>query len=271
MRWARSASNGLGLHDMCGNVCEWCGDWYADDYYKELPADDPRGPLQAANRVPRGGSWGSYSVGCRSAQRLGDSPDFRRSLLGFRLAMNRTELTPNRPLADAIPTRNGGTELASNHPVADAIPTRNGGTELASNHPVADTPSTRGGTELTPHRPLADTITTRTGGIKLNLIPAGEFLMGSPDEDKEAGADEKPQHRVRITRPFYLGVYEVTQAQYEAVMGDNPSYFSSNTPLHTGVQGRSTDLHPVEDLSWLSGALLQQAERTGWEDAVLPD
>ena len=43
------------------------------------------------------------------------------------------------------------------------------------------------------------------------LIPAGEFLMGSPDSDKDAEDDEKPQHRVRITRPFYLGVYEVTQ------------------------------------------------------------
>ncbi len=44
-------------------------------------------------------------------------------------------------------------------------------------------------------------------GMKLNLIPAGEFVMGSPDDDKEADTDEKPQHRVRITRPFYLGVY----------------------------------------------------------------
>ena len=59
--------------------------------------------------------------------------------------------------------------------------------------------------------------------MTLKLIPAGEFLMGSPDDDKDADNDEKPQHRVRITRPFYLGVYEVTQAQYEAVMGNNPS------------------------------------------------
>ena len=57
--------------------------------------------------------------------------------------------------------------------------------------------------------------------MTLTLIPAGAFLMGSPDDDKDAEGDEKPQHRVRITRPFYLGVYEVTQAQYEAVMGNN--------------------------------------------------
>ncbi len=64
-------------------------------------------------------------------------------------------------------------------------------------------------------------------GIKLEmvLIPAGEFLMGSPDSDKDAFDFEKPQHRVRITKPFYLGKYLVTQEQWEAVMGNNPSHF----------------------------------------------
>ncbi len=63
-------------------------------------------------------------------------------------------------------------------------------------------------------------------GMKLMLIAAGEFLMGSADDAIEAEADEKPRHRVRITKPFYLGTCEVTQGQYEAVMGKNPSYFS---------------------------------------------
>jgi formylglycine-generating enzyme required for sulfatase activity len=51
-------------------------------------------------------------------------------------------------------------------------------------------------------------------GMKLTLIPAGEFMMGSPDFDPYASDDEKPQHRVRITRPFYLGVYPVTCGQF---------------------------------------------------------
>ena len=77
------------------------------------------------------------------------------------------------------------------------------------------------------------------GGVKLEmvLIPAGEFLMGSPDSDKDADADEKPQHRVRITRPFYLGKYLVTQAQWQAVMGGNPSHFKGPE-------------NPVEMVSW---------------------
>ena len=62
--------------------------------------------------------------------------------------------------------------------------------------------------------------------------------MGSPDSDKVAQDDEKPQHRVRITRPFYLGATEVTQGQYRAVTGQSPSYFKGSDDL------------PVEQVSW---------------------
>ena len=62
---------------------------------------------------------------------------------------------------------------------------------------------------------------TNSIGMKLVLIPAGEFLMGSPDSDKDAEDDEKPQHRVRITRPFYLGATEVTVGQFRRVRRDD--------------------------------------------------
>jgi formylglycine-generating enzyme required for sulfatase activity len=65
-------------------------------------------------------------------------------------------------------------------------------------------------------------VTTNSIGMKLALIPAGEYKMGSPESDLWAEAHEKPQHPVRIEQPFYLGVYEVTQAQYRAVTGDTP-------------------------------------------------
>ena len=74
-------------------------------------------------------------------------------------------------------------------------------------------------------------------GMKLLLIPAGEFQMGSPESDTKAYSSEKPQHPVRITQPFYLGVTEVTQEQYERVMGTNPSNF------------KGSEL-PVETVSW---------------------
>jgi formylglycine-generating enzyme required for sulfatase activity len=80
---------------------------------------------------------------------------------------------------------------------------------------------------------------TNSVGMKLVLIPAGEFDMGAPDSEKDAQDDEKPRHRVRITRPFYLGATEVTQGEYRAVTGQSPS-------SHKG----SDDL-PVEQVSWL--------------------
>lgn len=61
-----------------------------------------------------------------------------------------------------------------------------------------------------------------TVGMDFVLIPAGSFLMGSADADREASGNEKPQHRVSISNPFYLGQHEVTQAQWEAVMGSSP-------------------------------------------------
>ena len=61
-------------------------------------------------------------------------------------------------------------------------------------------------------------------GVNLDLvwIPPGEFLMGSPDSDRMAKDDEKPQHRVEITRGFWLGKYPVTKRQWQAVMGTEP-------------------------------------------------
>ena len=59
-------------------------------------------------------------------------------------------------------------------------------------------------------------------GMLLVPIPAGDFQMGSPNSDGNARSGEKPQHPVKITKPFYLGVYEVTQDQYEKVMEARP-------------------------------------------------
>jgi formylglycine-generating enzyme required for sulfatase activity len=80
--------NAFGLFDMHGNVWEWCWDGSEADYYKKSPAAaaDPLGPLQAAGRVYRGGSWVSSPRGCRSASRYGYTPGFRINDLGIRIA-----------------------------------------------------------------------------------------------------------------------------------------------------------------------------------------
>ena len=76
------------------------------------------------------------------------------------------------------------------------------------------------------------------GGVKLRLIliPAGKFQMGSP-EDEEDREDDEVQHEVTVTQPFYMGVHEVTQEQYERIVGTNPSDF----------KGKG---NPVEEVSW---------------------
>ncbi|MDR3320469.1 MAG: formylglycine-generating enzyme family protein [Desulfovibrio sp.] len=78
---------------------------------------------------------------------------------------------------------------------------------------------------------------TNSIGMEFTLIPSGSFSMGADKNFEEASDDEIPQHRVNISKQFYLGKYEVTQAQWTAVMGSNPSKF----------KGR---LNPVEQVSW---------------------
>ncbi len=85
-----------------------------------------------------------------------------------------------------------------------------------------------------------DNSTTRKNSIGMEFvrIPSGEFMMGSPTSEK-GRKDDEIQHRVTISRDFYLGKYEVTQGQWKAVMGNNPSLFSS-----------CGDDCPVEKVSW---------------------
>jgi formylglycine-generating enzyme required for sulfatase activity len=73
------------------------------------------------------------------------------------------------------------------------------------------------------------------GGVKIELVlvPAGSFMMG----DERGEAEEKPLHKVTISKPFYMGKYEVTQEQWQAVMGANPSHFMGPR-------------NPVDRVSW---------------------
>jgi formylglycine-generating enzyme required for sulfatase activity len=111
-------------------------------------------------------------------------------------------------------------------------------------------------------------------GMKFRTIPAGEFVMGAtPDEiaerseqlakrgDDENGDEirrdeiatvksEGPQHRVTITKEFRLGVYEVTQQEFQAVMGFNPSAHSATGTRQDWLAGLDTRRHPVDQVSW---------------------
>ncbi|MGK7946528.1 MAG: bifunctional serine/threonine-protein kinase/formylglycine-generating enzyme family protein [Microcystaceae cyanobacterium] len=114
---------------------------------------------------------------------------------------------------------------------------------------------------------------TLPNGVKLKMmaIPAGSFMMGSNDYD-----NQKPIHQVAL-QSFYMGKYPITQAQYQAVMGNNPSYFknAAKAPLSQGGWG----VHPVEIVSWndaqefcrklskMTGKTYQLPSESQWEYA----
>lgn len=78
-------ANQFGLHDMHGNVSEWCNDWFDPKYYVNSPMNDPQGPATGLGRVHRGGSWSGLPLICRSASRHSLLPSNRSDGLGFRV------------------------------------------------------------------------------------------------------------------------------------------------------------------------------------------
>ncbi len=228
--------NAFGLYDMHGDVCEWCADWFARGYYAMAPVDNPTGPTEGSQRVNRGGGWTQTPRHCRSAIRLSYRPGICHRNLGFRLAASidvAAVLASKAKQTNSIP------------PLAKAP----FGEQKAKEYQMAWADYLSVDVEREIELPGGETLT-------MVLIPPGEFMMGSRDEEQakfleeanKAADDnwsifripsEGPQHRVRITRPFYLGKYEVTQAQWQAVIGGNSSQFKNNpsNPLETVTWG----------------------------------
>jgi formylglycine-generating enzyme required for sulfatase activity/serine/threonine protein kinase len=218
----QKTANPWGLHDMYGNIQEWCHDWFEADYYKASPLDDPTGPDSGTSRAQRGG-WFLLNIRS-SASRSRMDPRRSNSVYGLRIARpiettpavfeepETTEQLPNQPIR--IET------VEVEQPLAQPLP------------PSQDEVSFE----------LAPGVT-----MEMVLISAGEFLMGSPDSDPQAFSDEKPQHLVRITEPFYLGKYEVTQQQWEALMGTTTNPRTGTRKNPSRFEGPN---NPVDSVSW---------------------
>ncbi|MDO4249336.1 MAG: formylglycine-generating enzyme family protein [Neisseria sp.] len=111
-------------------------------------------------------------------------------------------------------------------------------------------------------------VRTNSIGMTFSAIAAGSFLMGSADDDPAAFAVEKPQRRVNISKPFYIGQYEVTQADWEKVMGENPYARDRSNPYYNlpGMAARITRPNHPATVSWQDTqefiAKLNQLEKT---------
>ena len=94
-------------------------------------------------------------------------------------------------------------------------------------------------------------VVTNSLGMKLARISAGEFQMGAEKTIRDAGADERPAHPVRFTRPFHIGVHEVTQAEFLEVMKFSPSFFSTEGPGKSLVKGLDTKRFPADQVRFI--------------------
>jgi formylglycine-generating enzyme required for sulfatase activity len=116
-------------------------------------------------------------------------------------------------------------------------------------------------------------LTTRVGSIKLKRIPGGEFLMGSPETDKDSRPEERPQHHVRIS-PFYLGVTEVTRGQFRLFVDQTGYRTEAEKDGKGGIgwneESRGFVQHPR--FTWRNPAFEQTDEHpvvnVSWNDAV---
>ncbi|MCO6454383.1 MAG: SUMF1/EgtB/PvdO family nonheme iron enzyme [Pirellulaceae bacterium] len=120
-------------------------------------------------------------------------------------------------------------------------------------------------------------------GMKFVLLPPGEFTMGgsnaeiaahlaavSPDNAhlRNCIQSERPPRQVLLSQPIYIGTREVTQGQYAALMGKNPSYYAPNGEGQAAVSGLSNSSHPVESITWLAAA--EFCQRLSEEEGLQP-
>ncbi len=211
--------NAFGLYDMHGNMWEYVADWWHEFGYKESPLNDPTGPALEHERgdnrrIIRGSSFdwdrwgGDAAYRMRITQRSNQHPH-----MSFRVALRLKDVAGVPPAVDPDESqRQKRRDPGENSAEVTAA--------LKAGEPKSERPK-----ELT---------IDLGSDVKMEfvLIPAGSFLMGSDQGSK----DERTLHRVVISKPFYMARHEVTQSQWEAVMGKH-QYLTEITEGDNDLKG----------------------------------
>ncbi len=243
--------NRFGLHDVHGNVWEWVQDCRNRDY-AGAPADgSARETGSCTFRMVRGGSWQNDPMFLRSACRNPYNAKFRRHIIGFRVAraLGSTDLiqgpgstqrgassrsqgqeapfpTPELVEETLTPTRTMPSDADADEAAADADEAAADSSETTESPSPSVEPAEEA---LTPTRDLSsdaglpplrairegDTVQDCASCPEMVVVPAGEFLMGSPDSERGRFSGEGPVHRVTIGAPFAVGVHEVTFEEWD--------------------------------------------------------
>jgi formylglycine-generating enzyme required for sulfatase activity len=232
--------NGFWLYDMVGNVWQYCSDYYDGKAYDSSLSDsvDPVGPRAGKKRVVRGGNWAFGPGIARNSFRFGVEPDLCVDIAGFRIAAIATSSeeaagsSPNAmtndkvtKLMDEVKSLVAAGRRLEAQRLVDAL----GKDRAAAKGSVPDQRSF----VQNALQSLIDTSEdkslpsfTNSLGMKMVRIPAGNFVMGSSESDIAWAMNvlaqgqplnlenEYPFHKVRISRPFYIGATEVTVDQF---------------------------------------------------------
>jgi formylglycine-generating enzyme required for sulfatase activity len=207
-------ANAWGLHDMHGNVSEWCQDVYDANYYKTSPPKDPTGPGAGGDRMIRGGSYLHASDYCPSALRGGMEPNWQCDDLGFRVVLAVSPPAGARIAAQARAHQ----EAWAKYLGVQAESTNTLGMKL----------------RLIPPGKFM------MGSSQEEI----DFWLKQNDDDwaRKRLPGEGPQHEVEITQPFCIGQTEVTVGQFRQ--------FVSARRYRTQAEREGSGLRRFPDGAW---------------------